>query len=518
VGKDVFNIAHYWVRFEFAPSRGQIHAHMLATCADQKWLKDMYAARHDPAKKVKIAEKWAETLGMTASVSDKELQLHGDNTIREFDASNHPAGTRYKDATDKEVDCMNLIHAVQYHKCTGYCMKPDPEDPQGNFICRFGCGREATKGQCDTEGYELTDNTHFGTDKNREKIYLPRNHRRIVQTSTHVLQSWRANCDVAILLYDTDPETPDPKTIGKLTDYVVSYTCKGTATLQQERNISKAFIDEYTETTDDESDVSRMVCKILNKMTSSRLIPLQEVLVILLDLNLVLCSEMLDTISLFSKAITTSSNRGNSIISRYCKRPSHLEDYSLFDYFHKTKNGIDKGGLKNWKKDGHKIDHIPFVPGSGTTAVYPPTLTYSKCMLSLYKPMRSFSGVGGIDPIGNFLGMMHTYKSSRMGFMIRYETAISDYYRDTPRVEPLQAPTRTRPEEMTEEDIEREQLTTLHNHKGDEDGNPQDGDFEYGLNYAWDAVPADIGVSHYVVSFFDFVCKGKLSSDTFVNL
>ena len=29
VGKDIFKIKHHWCRFDFAPSRGQIHAHML---------------------------------------------------------------------------------------------------------------------------------------------------------------------------------------------------------------------------------------------------------------------------------------------------------------------------------------------------------------------------------------------------------------------------------------------------------------------------------------------------------
>ena len=35
VGKAVFGIDHYWVRYEFAPGRGQIHAHLLAIPRDQ---------------------------------------------------------------------------------------------------------------------------------------------------------------------------------------------------------------------------------------------------------------------------------------------------------------------------------------------------------------------------------------------------------------------------------------------------------------------------------------------------
>ena len=30
IGAKIFHIKHYWLRYEFAPSRGQIHAHMLS--------------------------------------------------------------------------------------------------------------------------------------------------------------------------------------------------------------------------------------------------------------------------------------------------------------------------------------------------------------------------------------------------------------------------------------------------------------------------------------------------------
>ena len=39
VGKDIFKIKHHWCRFEFAPSRGQIHEHMLVVLDHNKLLK-----------------------------------------------------------------------------------------------------------------------------------------------------------------------------------------------------------------------------------------------------------------------------------------------------------------------------------------------------------------------------------------------------------------------------------------------------------------------------------------------
>ena len=49
-----------------------------------------------------------------------------------------------------------------------------------------------------------------------------------------MLQSWRANCDVQILLYDSNPKAPDISEISRVTDYVVAYSCKGNATLKEE--------------------------------------------------------------------------------------------------------------------------------------------------------------------------------------------------------------------------------------------------------------------------------------------
>jgi hypothetical protein len=43
VGHGVFDIKHYWLRYEFAPSRGQVHAHLLAICDSLKGKKEAQA-------------------------------------------------------------------------------------------------------------------------------------------------------------------------------------------------------------------------------------------------------------------------------------------------------------------------------------------------------------------------------------------------------------------------------------------------------------------------------------------
>ena len=59
----------------------------------------------------------------------------------------------------------------------------------------------------------------------------------MIQTPTKLLKYWRANCDVKILLYDTDPQHPDIKEIFNVIDYLISYTCKGAETTAAEKNI-----------------------------------------------------------------------------------------------------------------------------------------------------------------------------------------------------------------------------------------------------------------------------------------
>ena len=51
IGAKVFHIKYYWLRYEFAPSRGQIHAHMLAIHDNPEVMKPYY--RDTTSKKEK---------------------------------------------------------------------------------------------------------------------------------------------------------------------------------------------------------------------------------------------------------------------------------------------------------------------------------------------------------------------------------------------------------------------------------------------------------------------------------
>ena len=71
---------------------------------------------------------------------------------------------------------------------------------------------------------------------------MERNHPKVVQSSMDIVRSWRANCDVQILLHKSDPQRPDPAEIAKITDYIVAYACKGNATMATERKQIREII------------------------------------------------------------------------------------------------------------------------------------------------------------------------------------------------------------------------------------------------------------------------------------
>ena len=76
---------------------------------------------------------------------------------------------------------------------------------------------------------------------------MPRNNSRLVQSSIDLLQSWRANCDIQLLIYDCDPRNPDVTNIARVTDYIVAYSCKGNATMKEEREQTRHLLLRYAD-------------------------------------------------------------------------------------------------------------------------------------------------------------------------------------------------------------------------------------------------------------------------------
>lgn len=150
-----------------------------------------------------------------------------------YDESRCAPKRKFSEVDNTTTDIINLVNTLQMHKCGSYCMR---KDRKGKRYCRAGCGIEQTVNSCDTPGFKLCDNTSISTDRNGlKRLMLKRNMTRMVQSSTKVLQSWRGNCDVQLIIYSSHPDNPDLDEISKVTDYVVAYACKGNSTHTAER-------------------------------------------------------------------------------------------------------------------------------------------------------------------------------------------------------------------------------------------------------------------------------------------
>ena len=246
IGKTVFGIEHYTVKYEFAPGRGQIHGHLIGIMKDRSFWKTMYELWSDRSAQAQFLHQWTKgkvsyTAEVDVDIFDTESPSWDDNPCMEW----------FGNVIDKQKDQQQLLKFCQLHNCSGYCMRKEKSASTAGKkkekeketttngpkprVCRSGAGKEATYGKADTPGF-ITCSSPSIVDDSRgfKKLLLPRNHQRIIQTSIDQLQSWQGNCDAALLLYDTDPDNPDPSEISKGTDYVVSYQCKAIESLKQE--------------------------------------------------------------------------------------------------------------------------------------------------------------------------------------------------------------------------------------------------------------------------------------------
>ena len=118
IGAEVFHIKHYWLRYEFAPSRGQIHAHMLAIHENPSVMEPYYCNRANKKKQEEFLHQWmTKELGITAMFPENDL---GSNTKK----NDHPSTVMYKDVSSRnEEDFLHCLQKLQYHKCSAFCMQ-----------------------------------------------------------------------------------------------------------------------------------------------------------------------------------------------------------------------------------------------------------------------------------------------------------------------------------------------------------------------------------------------------------
>ena len=367
----MFRIKHHWLRYEFAPSRGQIHAHMLVIC-DRKYIETLEkCVSENPLHRAEILSQWVKrSFSMTAMLNEKFI-----DTVSVSD-SEHPSSVFFGDVSDKEKDQYYCQITLQQHYCSSYCLKRSKINGKGRW-CNKTCSHEKTPGCGDTPGFRIIDEASVTNDlRGYMKLELPRNHPRIVQTSIFLLQGWRANVDIQLLLYEGDMQSTSTSEISQISDYIISYICKGTETSVQEKYRMRDVILNSTDCTGDINDVKRVSRHLLNEVTKHRVISKQETMCYIGRLSLFDCSELIENVSV-SGYYRLGSNRAYStcFLTKYARRSSCL-DKSMHEYFDIVKN----------QNSIRPLAIIPNYVGLRIDNLYPITGSQAKSLLMIYKP------------------------------------------------------------------------------------------------------------------------------------
>ena len=158
----------------------------------------------------------------------------------------------------------------------------------------------------------------------------------------------------------------------------------------------------------------------MNKAASKRLISKQEACVLLGDLDLTLCTETVESVSIScSKALRQADDRSTNktFLISYKERVPFLEDLSMHEFFHYTKNTPSLLQSRKFL--------VPHFVGVSGTPKFPVTESYAKHTLIVYRPWRKYpKSQNWIAEFNNFINSNRCPASARMS----YERVMSRHY------------------------------------------------------------------------------------------
>jgi hypothetical protein len=126
---------------------------------------------------------------------------------RELVYQNCPLGKRYCESLNQDKDVQQLAEDCMFHQCNKYCLRSAKTNTNGPRTCRVYFGMETKYGKQDTQGLPHTKRSKIFI--NRKGILHFKMKRttsvRVVQHSRTLLRGWRANCNIKLLLYYSNP-------------------------------------------------------------------------------------------------------------------------------------------------------------------------------------------------------------------------------------------------------------------------------------------------------------------------
>lgn len=221
----------------------------------------------------------------------------------------------------------------------------------------------------------------------------------------------------------------------------------------------------------------------MNKSSSKRVISKQEATVLLGDLDMFLCSETIESVSISnSKSVRCNEETSvdKSFISSYENRPVCYKECSLYEYFHIIKNS------KTLKKDV-----IPHFVGISGTPRYPVTETYARHVLTVYKPWLIYpKSCNWINDFDNFIKSSRCPASAKM----HYERAVCRHINNTTHYEPKSSSVDHSKNPISDADTDLMALVGLKGNVIDDEDSRTIKQLNRGLDYEWDKPPKVISI------------------------
>jgi hypothetical protein len=167
----------------------------------------------------------------------------------------------------------------------------------------------------------------------------------------------------------------------------------------------------------------------MNKAVTKRIISKQEAVVLLGDLDLTYCTEIIQNISISnSKAISAgdsnqTSSSTKTFIKEYKDRTDDYQHFTLHEYFHVTRNSKEASNAKLI---------IPHFVGINGTPKYPVTDSYARHTLIVHRPWREYPNkdIAWRDEFDCFINSSDCPLSAKMSYlrvMRRYIDKMTHY-------------------------------------------------------------------------------------------
>ena len=223
----------------------------------------------------------------------------------------------------------------------------------------------------------------------------------------------------------------------------------------------------------------------MNRAAAKRLISKQEACVLLGDLDLTHCTETVESVSISSsKALRQADDKSTdkTFLTMYKQRPQFLENLSMHEFFHYTKNAPS---LLQSRK--FIVPHFVGVSGSPK---FPVTENYAKHTLIVYRPWRKYPK--DLDWIGEFNAFINSNECPASAKM-PYEREMARHYAKMTFYEPKASSVDHSNNPIADDDAELMTLFGLQNSEITDHDVAVLKSLDRGLLFEWDKTPK---VSH----------------------